>query len=282
MTHGIRVYPMLGLAAAAVVLASACDAASTSPPRPVRAAAKARPNPSTDGQRHAAAFRLYHEMELQHRPQHEIDAALGARFGLRRVGGVTTDSAVRPAALSKPAVPGTDAGDITLQAPSFYYDREGLDSTWEVFAGFSCSTDPCFLSDPKGFADSFGLAFNGPVTVVNPSFATYDVVGDTTNNVPGPQKKDDYGIAYTGNSNGFWKSGFFSAELKFPDSCPASGRWEANSFYSHGWSNNQITSETFTIGLPATVSVAITYSNVPQSWQIVSANAGTRPCGPPN
>ncbi len=190
---------------------------------------------------------LHERLHNEKRSQSEIDAALQSQFGLQRL---NVDQKANSFT--------STSSDVDLPTPSIYRDR--IHGVTFVYADFNWNTPP--TSDPMDYNDVFGISFTQEVPVGSTSLAVTELVGPQANYF-NPQHYNRGGVDYVENAN-YWRSG--DLEVAFNGDFPA-GCTQIFSQYTHGWSSNDVTGTSVSVGLPATLGIQVTYSVTAHSWQ---------------
>lgn len=160
----------------------------------------------------------------------------------------------------------TSPDDVTLSAPSSHVGR-GITTIYAYF-NWKCGTGASCTGESMDYNDVFAVAFSKNVRIIS-SFLT---VSETSSYSPppyiNPQTKTQLGVAYAAKAN-FWLSGQLVVTVK--GGLPACT--DVQSTYAHGWSSNDYSSTSFSIGAPATINTTVTFTNTAHSWQANSPTA---------
>ncbi len=201
---------------------------------------------------------LYQRLSDEKRPQAEIDAAMQSQFGLQRV------NVAQGASLLT-----STSSDVDLPTPSIYRDR--THGVTFIDASFDWNTP--LVSDPMDYNDVFGVWFTQSVPVGSTSLLVTEVAG-IQKNYTDTANYNQGGVDYVENAN-YWRSGYL--EVSFNGDLPA-GCTQVFSKYTHGWSSNDLTSTSISVGLPATFGLQVTYSVTAHSWQTTGARPAEYGC----
>ncbi len=196
---------------------------------------------------------LYQRLHNEKRSSSEVDAALQGQFGLQRLNANQEASSFT-----------STSSDVDLPTPSIYRDR--IHGVTFIYADFSWNASP--TNEPMDYNDVFGVWFTQNIPVGTTQLVTEEVAGveKVYNNTA---NYNQGGVDFVENAN-YWRSG--EMEIAFNGNFPT-GCTQIFSKYTHGWSSNDLTSTSISVGLPATAGLQVTYSVTAHSWQ----TTGSRP-----
>jgi hypothetical protein len=204
------------------------------------------------------SLQLYGQLRDERRSQAQIDAALQNQFGMQRLN-------VDQAATSFTST----SADVDLPMPSIYKDPHGVTF---IYADFNWNRLP--ISDPMDYNDVFGVWFTQNAPVGATQLRITELGFDAPIMYNNPANYNQGGVDFVEKAN-FWRSG--QLEVSFNGDFP-SGCTQVFSKYTHGWSSNDLTSTSVSVGLPASAGIQVTYSVTAHSWQTIGSEPGQHGC----
>ena len=202
---------------------------------------------------------LYQRLHNEKRSQSEIDAALQDQFGLQRLNANQEADSFT-----------STSTDVDLPTPSIY--RDLTHGVTFIYADFNWNTPP--VGDPMDYNDVFGVSFTQSIPVGSTQLRVTELGLEALKIYNNTANYNQGGVDYVENAN-YWRSG--QLELSFNGDFPP-GCTQIFSKYTHGWSSNDLTSTSVSVGLPATAGIQVTYSVTAHSWQTTGSTPAQYGC----